>query len=134
MAQELCKREIPSGNITSRGLFADSSYTVPAKVTDFLKSCQIQPHAHASTQLQAEDLEQADYVFCMEQNQVDFLLDRYAQYTDKIYLLNDFAFGKETDVEDPISLSGRVFIKNAEKLAQAVKACAEKIKSRGFKK
>lgn len=132
MAQELCKQKLPSAEVFSRGLYADSSYTVPQKVLDFLQKQGILPTPHNSTQLQGEDLQKADFVFCMEQNQVDQLLDRYAQHTDKIYLLNDFAFGKETDVPDPVSLSGHTFEKNAQKLMQAVYACADKLKQGVF--
>lgn len=128
MAQEICKRLLPQAEIFSRGLYADTSYEVPEKVTSFLSSLGITPSPHRSTQLTEEDLSKADYIFCMEQAHLDRLLDRYAQYTSKLWLLNDFAFEKETDLQDPISLSGHAFIKQAVKLQKAVEATAQKIK------
>lgn len=128
MAQEICKKLLPQAEVFSRGLYADATYEIPGKVTDFLSSLGITPSAHCSTQLTEKDLDRADLIFCMEQAHLSRLLDRYAQYTPKLWLLTDFAFEKETDLQDPISLSGRAFVKQAVKLQQAVEAAAAKIK------
>ena len=102
---------------------------MPAKVTDFLQKNGIAVPPHTSTQLTKEDLEKADVIFFMEQAHLDKISDRYAQYLDKMWLLNDYAFGREEDLEDPISLSGRAFEKSAERLKKAVTAAAEKLKA-----
>lgn len=130
MAEELLRPMMPQGTVFSRGLYADASYRVPAKVTDFLQKNGIISSPHTSTQLTKEDLEKADIIFFMEQAHLDKISDRYAQYLDKMWLLNDYAFGKEEDLEDPISLSGRAFEKSAERLKKAVLAAAEKLKAK----
>ena len=130
MAEELLRPMMPQGTVFSRGLYADASYRVPAKVTDFLQKNGIIFSPHTSTQLTKEDLEKADIIFFMEQAHLDKISDRYAQYLDKMWLLNDYAFGKEEDLEDPISLSGRAFEKSAERLKKAVLAAAEKLKAK----
>lgn len=128
MAQEICKNLFPQASVFSRGLYANAEYVVPTKVWDFLHSLHITPTPHVSAQLTAEDLRQADYIFCMEKTHLEKLLDRYAQYSDKMWLLNDFSFSKETDLQDPILLSGRSFIKQASLLQGAVEAAVKKIK------
>ena len=129
MAEELLRPLLPGHTVFSRGLYADPSYRVPAKVTDFLQKNAISAPPHTSTQLAKDDLEKADVIFLMEQAHLDKISDRYAQYLDKMWLLNDYAFGKEEDLEDPISLSGRAFEKSAERLKKAVLAAAEKLKA-----
>ena len=129
MAQELLRPLLPDDTVFSRGLYADASYRVPAKVTDFLQKNGIVPPPHTSTQLAKADLEQADLIFFMEQAHLDKISDRYAQYLDKMWLLNDYAFGREQDLDDPISLSGRAFEKSAERLKKAVAAVAEKLQA-----
>jgi len=124
MAQELLKKLVPQANVFSRGLYVDPELTVPQKVLHFLANNQITPAPHQPTQLQAADLQVADFVFCMEPKQLDQLVDQYAQYTEKMWLVNDFAYGQETAVEDPISLSGRAFEKQAELLQKAVEKIA----------
>ena len=113
MAQELLKQVLPQADVFSRGLYADPEFPVPGKVLKFLAANNLTPAPHRPTPLQASELQSADYVFCMEPQQRDFLADRYAQYSDKIWLVNEFAYGKETEVEDPISLHGSAFEKQA---------------------
>ena len=122
------KTLLPSAEVFSRGLYVDPELSVPQKVLTFLAENQITPLLHHPTQLSQADLQYADFVFCMEPSHADFLADRYAQYSDKLWLLNDFAFGKETAVEDPIGWQGRAFEKQARLLQKAVIACAARLK------
>lgn len=128
VSEQLLRKYLPECTVFSRGLYADDSYTVPQKVWDFLAEKQIAQTDHHSTLLCKEDLQEADYIFLMEQAHADSLLDRYAQYTDKIFLLNDFVFDKSQDIQDPISLSGRAFKKQMDVLDKTIRACAEKLK------
>lgn len=130
MAQELLKKAVPEADVFSRGLYADPSYAVPPKVLAFLAEQGITPAPHTPTPLQAQDLQTADLILLMQQRHLDQLADRYAQHSDKMYLLNDFAFGQEKDVADPISLSGKAFKKSAAQLAHAVQAVAQKLTNR----
>ena len=127
MAQELLKTLLPEATVFSRGLYADPACPVPAKVLAFLSKQGLSPAPHTPAPLRTADLEAADLILLMEQRHLEYLSDRYAQYSGKMWLLNDFAHGKETDVPDPISLSGRDFDKSARQLLQTVKAAADKL-------
>ena len=129
MAQELCKKALPPAEVFSRGIYADPSVRVPEKVWRFLQANGIKKSAHTPAPLRREDLEQADFVFFMEQRHLDEWTDSYAQYSDKMWLLNDFAFGEEKDLPDPVLLEGRAFEKNARFLLTAVRAAAAKLAS-----
>ncbi|MBO5911796.1 MAG: hypothetical protein J6Q05_06465 [Elusimicrobiaceae bacterium] len=128
MAQEFLKQLLPGTTVFSRGLYADPTYEVPQKVKTALAAHNIPFTAHTSTQFSTQDLAQADLIFCMEQAHADYLLDRYAQYTDKIWLLTDFAFDTPQDLPDPIGLEGRAFAKQANRLYEACQAAAVRIK------
>ncbi len=127
MAQELMKKLLPQADVFSRGMYVDPEISVPEKVFKFLAKNKIVPAPHKPTQLSEADLKMADFVFCMEPAHLDILSDRYAPYLDKMWLLNDFAFGQETAVEDPIGLSGSTFEKQAQLLQKAVVACAKRL-------
>lgn len=129
MAQELLKQICPTIESFSRGLYADPSFAVPAKVLAFLAKHGITPDEHTPAPLQEQDLQTADIILLMEQRHLDKLVDRYAQYSDKMYLLNEFAFGQETDIADPISLSGKAFEKAATQLTLAIQAIAKQLKN-----
>ena len=128
MAQEFLKQLLPGETVFSRGLYADPTYEVPQKVKDALNAHHIPFTGHTSTPLTAQDLQQADLILCMEQAHTDRLLDRYAQYTDKIWLLTDFALDTQQDLPDPIGLEGRAFTKQVKHLHKACLAAAQRIK------
>ncbi len=128
MAQEFLKQLLPGVTVFSRGLYADPAYSVPQKVLHALQAHNIEFKGHTATALRAVDLEEADLIFCMEKRHLDPLLDRYPQHTDKIWLLADFAVGKEQDLVDPISFDGRAFDKFAKQLYQVCRAAAARIK------
>ena len=128
MAQELTKKWLPGAEVFSRGLYVDPGLHVPEKITRFLAGCDVIASPHAPTQLCAADLERADLIFCMEPQHREILLDRYAQHTDKIWLLGAFACGKDKTIDDPIGLSGRTFEKQAGELKKIVCKAVERIK------
>ena len=127
MAQRWLEKLMPQAQVRSRGLYADPALPVPQKIWHFLEENGISRSSHTPGMLRAEDLAWADIIFLMEQRHLDKLLDRYAQYSDKMWLLRDFAFEEEQDVPDPIGLSGRAFEKNARLLLDAVSAAAKKL-------
>ena len=127
MAQEFLKKLLPSVEVFSRGFYANPAYEVPQKVRQALSARQIEFHGHISTQLTPADLAEADLIFCMESAHEERLLDRYPQYTDKIWLLTDFAFDKPHELPDPVSLEGRLFNKQAGQIYQACTAAARRI-------
>ena len=129
MAQELLKQQLPQAEVFSRGLYTDPELTVPEKVLKFLAKNNLTPAPHRPAQLTEADLQRADFIFCMEPEHFDKLADRYAQYMDKMWLLNDFAFEKETAMEDPIGLEGGAFEKQATLLQKAVSAVAKRIQA-----
>ncbi len=128
MAQEFLKQLLPQVTVFSRGLYADPTYVVPAKVKEALAKRHVLFTKHISTQLTAADLQEADFIFCMERAQEERLLDRYPQFTDKIWLLAEFATNTPADIPDPIDLEGRQFTKHAERLYQLCQAVAGRIK------
>ena len=129
MAQRWLEKQLPQAEVFSRGLYADPSFPVPEKIWRFLQEQGLSIAPHTPHTLAKEDLEQADLILLMEKRHLEHLSDRYAQYSDKMWLLRDFAFGEEEDVPDPIGLSGRAFEKNARLLLHAVSAAADKLAS-----
>ncbi len=127
MAQELLKHFCPHVQTFSRGLYVDPALEVPDTVRQFLIRQQILPAPHTPTQLAVADMQEAEVVLFMEQQHLEQVTDAFAQYTDKCYLLLEFAYGKQKDVIDPIGLTGRAFDKQATILLDAVRACAQKL-------
>ena len=127
MAQEFFKQLLPTEMVFSRGLYADPSLSVPAKVQKALAKHNISITEHTPTPLAGADLQLADLIFCMEQAHEERLLDRYPQFTNKIWLITDFALEQTEDLPDPIALEGHHFEKYVDKLYQLCQKAAERI-------
>ena len=65
----------------------------------------------------------------MTEEQYDEITDKYAEYSDKIYLFADFVSNKTRDIEDPISLEGKKFIQAAENIKELTITAYKKILS-----
>lgn len=113
--------------IISRGIYAQSYFEVPSKITNFLVSKGITQPSHTATLLTAQDMEDCTLVLTMTEGQKDFILDNYAQFSDKIFTLHEYVYGKDQSIKDPISLTGRSFEKVLEEIYKTVKDLSEKI-------
>lgn len=121
MAQEILKKLLIQNNRTdidvfSRGTYVDPEINVPQKIKNFLLKNNITPSPHIPTQYSKKDLETANVILVMEQYQYDEIIDRYSEFTDKIYLLKEYTYGEKKDIEDPIGLEGKSFEKSAASL------------------
>ena len=112
----------------SRGIYAQDFYAVPDKLWNFLASKGIGKTDHKSTLLTKDDLQNNDLILTMTDDQKEFILERYAQFTDKVFLLKEFVYEKEEEVKDPISFSGSSFNKVMEQIYTAVVDLYKKIK------
>lgn len=112
----------------SRGIYAQDFYAVPDKLWIFLASKGIGKTEHKSTLLTKQDLEDCDLILTMTADQKEYILDRFAQFTDKVFMLKEYIYDKEEEVKDPISFSGSGFNKVMEKVYTAVCDLYNKIK------
>lgn len=114
-------------DVISRGIYAQSYFEVPSKITDFLASKGIKQPPHTATLLTRKDMHSSTLILTMTEDQKEFILDNYSEFSDKVYTLHEYVYGKEESIKDPISLSGRSFDKVLEEIYKVVKTLSEKI-------
>lgn len=132
LAQELLKKFIKDSTITgieviSRGVFAFEDYPIPQKNIDFLLKNGIEYKKHTPTLISKEDISTSDLILVMTVEQLEILIDKYAEFTDKIHLFLEFADNTKEDMPDPIGKTGKQFDKIAIKIKEAVLKTAKKI-------
>ena len=132
ISQEILKDLLKKNNrndidVISRGTYALPHITIPNKIKDFLLKNNIRYEKHIPTQYSKQDLSSSDFIFVMTQDQYDEITDKYAEFSDKIYLLEEFISNKTRDIDDPISLVGKAFEKAANNLKNLIYSLYEKI-------
>ena len=132
MAQELLKKVVKDNKINgieviSRGVFAFEDYPIPKKNIDFLLKNGIEYTKHTPTLISKNDIATSDLIFTMTCEQMEILIDKYAEYSDKIHLFLEFACNKREDMPDPIGKTGKQFDKIALKIKDAVFEISKKI-------
>ena len=113
--------------VISRGIYAQSYFEVPSKITNFLASKDIKQLPHTATLLTAHDMQVCTTVLTMTEGQKEYILDNYSQFSDKVFTLHEYVYGKEQSIKDPISLTGRSFEKVLEEIYKTVQDLAKKI-------
>ena len=125
ISQEILKYLLQKDNRTdieviSRGTYALDYLTVPSKIKDFLLENNIIYKSHTPTQYSRQDIASSDFIFVMTKQQYDEITDKYSEYSDKVYILEQFVSNKTRDIEDPISLEGKKFKKAANNLKNLI--------------
>jgi protein-tyrosine phosphatase len=125
ISQEILKYLLQKDNRTdieviSRGTYALDYLTVPSKIKDFLLENDIIYKSHTPTQYSRQDIASSDFIFVMTKQQYDEITDKYSEYSDKVYILEQFVSNKTRDIEDPISLEGKKFKKSANNLKNLI--------------
>ena len=132
MAQEILKNILVQKGrndieVFSRGTFVFSNLRVPDKIKNFLKKNNIEYTHHTPTLISKRDLEEADMLFVMTKDQLEELTDKYSQFGDKIFLLLDYCYEKQKDIDDPIDKEGFSFNRAAKNLKQVIEVLATKL-------
>ena len=125
ISQELFKSLLKKDNrfdidVISRGTYVLPYISVPEKIKNFLSKNNIEYNQHTPTQYSKQDLDSCDFIFVMTQEQYDEITDKYAEFSDKIHLLQEFVTNKTRDIEDPISLEGKKFEYAADNLKKLI--------------
>ena len=113
--------------VISRGIYAQSYFEVPSKITKFLASKGINQPPHTAALLTRQDMQDCTLVLTMTEGQKEYILDKYAEFSDKVFTLHEYVYGKEQSIKDPVSLTGRSFEKVLEEIYKTVQDLVKKI-------
>ena len=113
--------------VISRGIYAQSYFKVPSKITKFLASKGINQPPHTAALLTRQDMQDCTLVLTMTEGQKEYILDKYAEFSDKVFTLHEYVYGKEQSIKDPVSLTGRSFEKVLEEIYKTVQDLVKKI-------
>lgn len=117
IAQELLKDLLKKNNklnidVISRGIYVLPYIKVPEKIKQFLFKNNIIYTDHVPTQYSKQDLISSNLILVMTKEQYDEIIDKYAEFSNKIHMISKYVLNKEKNIDDPISLEGKKFEKS----------------------
>lgn len=123
----LCANSKFNHTAFSRGLCVFMPQKTNSKAIAALKAMGIDDFSHTATMISCEDIESADLVLTMTSEHKMSLKNAYPQYKQKIFNLNEKAYGKESDISDPYGLSQDDYNKCAAQIKNALESilCTE---------
>lgn len=132
ISQELLKKLLTDNGRTdveviSRGTYALPYIEVPQKIKNFLSKNDIVFNGHTPTQYGKDDLSTSDLIFVMTKHQLSDITDKYAQFSDKIFLLSQYVLNDDKEIKDPINLEGGSFERAALKIKDLISILYKKI-------
>ena len=113
--------------VISRGIYAQSYFDVPSKITNFLASKGIKQPPHTATMLTRKDMQDCSLVLTMTEGQKKFVLNNYTEFSDKVFTMHEYVYDKEQSIKDPISLTGYNFDSVLEEIYKTVQDLAKKL-------
>lgn len=99
--KEMSSKENLDFNISSAGIFAVEDGPISAKAIEALREIDIDISKYSSKPIESIDMENIDLILVMGRAHKIFLIDKYPEKADKIFLLNEYAFNIIEDIEDP---------------------------------
>ena len=116
----VCKISNKSINVSSRGISVFFPQPTNPKALKALELYEIYSFDHASKQLCEKDIIENDLILAMTSAQKMSLKSLFSKYKDKIYSLNEKAFGKDFDIADPFGGTQQDYNECANQISAAI--------------
>lgn len=114
-------------NIKSVGTYAADNTNAAKFAIQAMKDIDIDISNHKSGQVNSELLDETDLVLTMSNSHKESILSQYPLIKDKVFLLNEYAFGISKDIEDPFGGPLMYYEKARDEIYKAVIRIVEKL-------
>ncbi len=114
----------------SAGIFANQGEEASRHAISSLRDMEIDIEDHLSQKITDELLEESDLILTMTMGHKMFLVEKYPEKKYKIFLLNEYAFGKEVDINDPYGGDRFQYDRARDEILRAIEKIYEHIKNK----
>lgn len=127
--QKLKEKNVKAIEVMSAGTGAFDGSPASPKAVEVLKEKNFDLGSHRSKRINAQMLEEADYIFTMTVIQKQQVLYLYSEAKEKTSTLNEFAFGSQGDlnIDDPFGGDADCYRQCAVQLEKAIESMLGKV-------
>lgn len=104
----------------SRGLSVFFSQKINPKSLKALEKFNILDFSHDSAMISENDVADSDLILTMTASHKLALKSNFSRFKDKIYTLNEKAYGKDSDIDDPFGKTQEDYDKCAQEIYKAL--------------
>lgn len=124
MAEALFNKICEDNNIEhfsiSRGLSVFFPQPVNPKSLESLKKQGVSDFKHTALGITEDDVAKCDVILTMTSSHKLALKNSFSKYKSKIFTINEKAYGKESDIDDPFGKSQEVYDKCLLEIKEAI--------------
>lgn len=105
---------------SSAGIFAEEGNPPAINAVDSLGALGINIRDHRSQRVTAEVIDKSDLILTMTSSHKEMLVSNYPDKKYKIFMLNEYAFGKARDIQDPYGGNKHVYDRARDEIIEAI--------------
>ena len=105
---------------SSAGIFAEEGNPPAINAVDSLGALGIDIRDHRSQRVTAEVIDRSDLILTMTSSHKEMLVSNYPDKKYKIFMLNEYAFGKARDIQDPYGGNKQVYDRARDEIIEAI--------------
>ena len=105
---------------SSAGIFAEEGNPPAINAVDSLGALGINIRDHRSQRVTAEVIDKSDLILTMTSSHKEMLVSNYPDKKYKIFMLNEYAFGKARDIQDPYGGNKQVYDRARDEIIEAI--------------
>lgn len=125
--KDLSKKANLNIGVKSVGTHATSNSNAARFAIEAMKSIDIDISNHKSDQVNRELLDKTDLVLTMSNNHKKAIILQYPFIKEKVFLLNEYAFGINKDIEDPFGGQLMYYEKARDEIYEAILEVIKKL-------
>ncbi len=110
---------------SSAGIFANTGEPAAGNAINSLADMGIDIREHRSQGAEKVIIDSSDLILTMTSSHRDILISKYPDKKYKIFLLNEYAFGKAKDIQDPFGGDQHIYDRARDEIFYAIKKIYE---------
>lgn len=110
---------------SSAGIFANTGEAAARNAVNSMADLGIDIGEHRSQAAGEEIIDSSDLILTMTSSHRDILIRKYPDKKYKIFLLNEYAFGKSKDIQDPFGGDKRIYDRARDEIFHAIEKMYE---------